>query len=190
MNPVRQALCTSRFDHLLSAGPEHERHLVQMILSGIGRRSFARGYLAGCTGGEAVAQLSRVCAHLMVVPDSIPALESIRRRCAHLPNVEFRSPDARYRTAGCFDLIVISGLDDLQAAGVERAAAVLVEDLALDGELVAVHAIARPGRRGLHPDAVHHLLRTHLPLRWVDGDRDGEFCRDSWRVAGDGSGGH
>lgn len=160
---------------------ECARRRAQTVEASLTRPCYRRGWLPDCTEAEMVAQLARVCAHLTVTPGSSGAATLIEHRCAHLVNVAVQARTRAVDVDGRFDLIVISGFEACECATqLIPAALAIAACLGTRGELVALHSLA-PTHEHLHGDAIHHLLRSHLPLQWVSGDRDGEFCIDVWR---------
>lgn len=72
---------------------------------------YARAFEIGCSLGVLTEQLATRCGQLLAVDIAAAPLEKARRRCAHLPQVEFRQmqlPADFPAAEASFDLVVLS----------------------------------------------------------------------------------
>jgi hypothetical protein len=108
-------------------------------------------------------------------------------RCAEFPGVEVNCADVRRESpAGPFELAVFSEIGYyFDAAALADLATRLASTLSVGGEFIAVHWLGGHTGHDLDGDQVHDLLRVHLPLEWVGGNRYHGFRIDQWRCSRD-----
>ena len=164
------------------AASEYERDRYQATLGGLLRGSYKSAFEPGCLMGELTVQLAQFCERVVAIDIAPSAVARARQRCAGLSHVEiYRADPATHRPVGPFDLIVLSELGYyFSPRQLLEFALPLASQLAPGGELVAVHWLGADKDRLMHGDAVHSLLLAHLPLEWIQGDRDGGFRIDTW----------
>jgi SAM-dependent methyltransferase len=160
---------------------ERQRYLV--TLAALLRPRYRHAFEPGCSVGELTAQLAARCDRVSATDIAPTAVARARARCGHLDNVQFECTDlAGDRPEGTFDLIVFSELGYyFDATDLARIVVALARSLTSDGEFIAVHWLGASPDHVLHGDTVHDVLRTHLPLSWVRGERHPGFRIDTWQ---------
>jgi SAM-dependent methyltransferase len=189
---MRTALANSAaaFERLYRQSPDpwsfatsaYEQGRYRATLRALKRQVYGRAFEPGCSVGALTAQLARRCRAVIATDIAPSAVQRAQERCRAFEQVEiFQADLADGPAPGPFDLIVLSEIgyyfskDRLRAIG--RA---LAAQLALGGELIAVHWLGRSPDHVLHGDTVHEVLRSHLPLQWIKGWREPEFRIDTW----------
>ncbi|MDF1586853.1 class I SAM-dependent DNA methyltransferase [Marinimicrococcus flavescens] len=139
----------SYFEQLYAGDPDpwgfatsaYERHKYGTTLEALPRERYRRALEVGCSIGVLTAQLAPRCAELVALDVAEQALEQARRRCATLPQVEFRRASFPGEApAGRFDLILLSEVVYyLDRADIARAGRWIENGLAPGGDLLLVH---------------------------------------------------
>jgi SAM-dependent methyltransferase len=128
-------------------------------LAALGAERAARGLELGCSIGVLTRDLAPVCDRLVATELSAIALEQARRRCADLPQVEFRlAHTVTDGIDGVFDLMVLSEVVyywDAQDLG--AVAGRILETLAPGGRLLLVHWLGETDYPKSADDAVTAL---------------------------------
>jgi trans-aconitate methyltransferase len=161
----------------------YERGRYETILSALSTTPYGCIYEPGCSVGVLTQQLSRMAERVVATDFAPSAVAQARRRCAGLRNIQFDVADVRlYRSTPSPDLIIFSEIGyyfprfELEVLG-----ALLAEQLAPEGELLAAHWLGHSEDHVLHGDEVHAELRATLPLEWMHGACHAGFRIDSWR---------
>lgn len=137
------------FDALYAADPDpwrfrtsdYEADKYAATLAALGHPRYRRALEVGCSIGVFTRQLAARCDRLLAIDASSVALESARRACSGLDNIEFElgAVPAQF-PSGSFDLIVLSEvIYYLEAKDVRALAGRCSEALSPDGEIVACH---------------------------------------------------
>jgi len=176
------------FDALYAANPDpwnfaasaYEREKYDATIAILSGARFDMALEAGCSIGVLTGRLAALCATLLAIDISAPALAQARRRNAHLPHVAFeqRALPADWPAGRKFDLLVFSEIlyfltpsDVRRTAALARAACrpsariLLVNHTApidepCDGDTAAELFIAACGLR--------HLQRRRAPGYRID----------------------
>jgi protein-L-isoaspartate O-methyltransferase len=162
------------------ATSHYEQRRYAATLASLQGRHFKRAFEPACSIGVLTAKLAAYCGQLHSMDVSPTAVESARRRCAYLSNVEFSVGSVAEPPAGCFDLIVFSELGyyfakpQLFDIGVK-----LVRQLNSGGVFLAVHWLGVSPDHLLSGDEVHAVLNG-LGLRIVVSERHEGFRIDQW----------
>jgi trans-aconitate methyltransferase len=168
------------------SGSPYERERYRLTLAALLRPRYRHAFEPGCSVGELTAQLAARCDRVSATDLAPTAVAHARNRCAGFGNIEFGCADlAGDRPAGPFDLIVFSELGYYFAASqLAFIANSLADSLTVGGEFIAVHWLGTSSDHVLHGDTVHEVLRAHLPLVWVRGERHPGFRIDTWQRSG------
>lgn len=160
----------------------YERRRYAATLAALRHARYARAFEPGCSIGELTALLASRCDSVLATDISFTAARRAVVRCADFPGVEVKCSDiALELPTQPFDLIVFSEIGyyfDPDTLGdiARRLAAILVEG----GDFIAVHWLGNSTDHALHGTKVHELLRSHLPLEWIDGRSYDGFKIDRW----------
>ncbi len=137
-----EALYQAEADPWRFADSAYEREKYAATLAALPRPRYAHALEVGCSIGVLTAQLAARCDRLLAVDAAETALAEARRRCAGLPQVEFRRlwlPD-EWPAEGGFDLILLSEVVYyLTAADVGLLAARVRAALRPGGDVLLVH---------------------------------------------------
>jgi SAM-dependent methyltransferase len=147
----------------------YEAEKYARTLAALPRESYARAFEIGCSIGVLTSLLAGRCARLFSVDVSALALDSARRRCAALPQVELQLMQfPRESPAGRFDLIVVSEVGYYWSrAELASARAALAGLLEPGGHLLLVHWTHYVSEYPLTGDEVHEAFlqdRAFSPL--------------------------
>jgi trans-aconitate methyltransferase len=165
------------------AGSAYERGRYRATMDALPRPGYGMAYEPGCSVGELTAQLAEICERVVATDIAPSAVDSARRRCAALANVDIYCADAAtHAPPGPFDLIVFSEIGYyFTAPRLRLLAASMAARLCPGGDLIAVHWRGYSRDHLLHGDVVHSELRSHLPLQWLSAERHPGFQIDAWR---------
>jgi len=161
----------------------YERRRYAATLGALGRAHYLDAFEPGCSIGEFTALLAPRCDRLLATDISLTAARRAVVRCAEFPGVEVKCADIRSELpSGPFELVVFSEIGYyFDAADLGDIATRLAATISGGGEFIAVHWLGHSTDHALHGDEVHDLLRSHLPLEWVCGNRFDGFRIDQWR---------
>ena len=189
---------TSRdfFERMYRARPDpwsfatsaYERKRYATTLRFVPPQCFQRVFEPGCSIGELTVELAARCGFVTAIDIAEPAVESARRRCAHLDNVDIHQGSLlEEMPAGPFDLVVFSEIGyyftKSQLVEIGYALASRIEPR---GQLLAVHWTGASPDHLIRGVQVHDLLRRGLPMEHLhhevhpSQERDG-FVLDLWR---------
>lgn len=106
-------------------------------------------------------------------------------RCAPWRNVTICCEDvSRYLPPSPLDLCVFAEIGYyFEPETLSRIATSISDRLEKEGDFAAVHWLGSSEDHVLHGDAVHGILRSSLPLRWIKGERHDHFRLDHWSKA-------
>jgi len=160
----------------------YERRRYAATLAALGRAHYSDAFEAGCSIGEFTALLAPRCDRLLATDISLTAARRAVVRCAEFPGVEVKCADIRNEVpSGPFELVVFSEIGYyFEAPTLADIATRLASTISVGGEFIAVHWLGHSTDHVLHGDDVHDLLRLHLPLEWVSGNRYDGFRIDKW----------
>jgi len=146
---TRRSVPRARFERLYQARPDpwdlgssaYEAAKYAATLDSLEGRHFARGLEVGCSIGALSAHLAPRCNSYLGVDLAEAPLPEARRRCAHLPQAEFRQMDVPGEwPGGGFDLIILSEvLYYLDLADLDALAARCQESLSPGGVVLLVN---------------------------------------------------
>ncbi|MCB2379381.1 nodulation S family protein [Hymenobacter sp. BT635] len=162
---------------------EHEKYAASV--AALPRPRYARGFEVGCSLGVLTEQLAPFCGHLLAIDIALAPLEKARRRCAQLPQVEFRQlqlPE-QFPAGTSFDLVVLSEVGYYWAApDLARVANQLLAALEPGGQLLLVHWTPAVHDYPLTGDEVHEFFLRQTspqgPLRHLHGFRRATYRLD------------
>jgi len=187
----RSTLAAAYFDGLYSAAPDpwdfatspYEGAKYDHTLLALGHERAASALEVGCSIGVLTRRLAARCDHLVATELSEAPLAAARRRCADLPNVEFRLVRSAVENfGGPFDLIVLSEViyywDDRDMAKVGPA---LEASLTADGRVLLVHWLGETDYPKSADDAVCALKALTPTMKVERADRRGKYRLDLWR---------
>jgi SAM-dependent methyltransferase len=162
---------------------ERQRYLV--ILDGLSRTFYRRGWEPGCSVGVLTAALALRVQSLVASDISDAAVALAKERCRGLAHVQIQQGDlVEKMPEGVFDLMVFSELGYYFSVGrLKRIALEMAERLEPGGEFVAVHWLGTSADHVLHGDEVHEVLAANLPCESIGGSRHAGFRIDAWRRA-------
>lgn len=154
----------------------YEQRKYALTLAALPRARYRHAFEPGCSIGALTERLAERCDRVLAC-DLVPAaVERAARRLAGVPGVSVRQWDARtpWPDAG-FDLVVVSEVLYYLAEDDARAfCRRLIDHLADDGQVVAVHWRRPAAPHRLDGDTADNLLRetTGLPIlgTWRDED--------------------
>jgi LmbE family N-acetylglucosaminyl deacetylase len=163
------------------ANSQYEQRRYAATLAALQGRYFERAFEPGCSIGVLTAKLAPFCGHLHATDVSPTAVESAKRRCAYLPNVEFAVGSVAEPPPGCFDLIVLSELGYyFKKPQLFDIGAKLVQQLNSGGIFLAVHWLGVSPDHLLSGDDVHGVLNGLLGLHILTSERYTGFRIDQW----------
>jgi protein-L-isoaspartate O-methyltransferase len=163
------------------ANSQYEQRRYAATLAALQGRYFERAFEPGCSIGVLTSKLAAFCGHLHAIDLSPTAVESAKRRCAHLPNVELAVGSVEAPPAGCFDLIVLSEIGYyFEKPRLFDIGAKLVRQLDSGGIFLAVHWLGVSPDHLLSGDEVHEVLHGLTGLRIVTSERYMGFRIDQW----------
>jgi SAM-dependent methyltransferase len=167
------------------ASSSYELNRYAEIMRMLGSRIFQSGFEPGCSIGVLTERLAARCRHLYAMDTSPTAVAIARARCAGCPNTIIvegaLSGDLPRDT---FDLIVFSEIGYYFERGVLPGLRdLLIERLAKQGTLVAVHWLGVSADHLLSGDEVHAVLRSSDSLRMIASRRYDGFLLESWERA-------
>jgi protein-L-isoaspartate O-methyltransferase len=164
---------------------EHDRLRHQSTIAALSRRWYRHAFEPGCGGGELTTQLAGICDWVSAMDISPNAAARARTRCAHWGNVHIRCADLRSDVPEePVDLVVFSEIGHYFAAPeLVRIVRNLADQMVEGGEFIAVHGLNPSIGHVLQADAVHCQLLANLPLKWVNGQRDGGLRIDTWLLS-------
>jgi SAM-dependent methyltransferase len=184
-------LPSSHFDKLYDKSDDpwelasswYERRKYSMTLASLPRERYGHALEPGCAIGELTRLLAQRCDQLISFDFAKAAVESARERTQHLPNVSIRLASLPAGLPqGQFDLIVVSEVlyylsgDDLRVA-----LNVLLDRLAIGGDLVTVHHSAVDRCYGYDGFNVHDFIMMHSGLERLVHIDDKDFVLDIFR---------
>jgi protein-L-isoaspartate O-methyltransferase len=187
-SPVSQSAFEAKYcerrDPWNFAGSSYEQHRYAFTLQSLLRPRYGRAFEPACSIGLLTAALAERCDYVQAIDIAPSAVAIARERCANLPQVAISCADlAAHCPPEPFDLIVFSELGYyFSAARLSDVAHGLSANLAVGGELVAVHWLGHSEDHLLHGDEVHTILKRVLApsCRWIHGARHPGFRLDSW----------
>lgn len=161
----------------------YEQQKYAATLRGLPRQRYPQALELGCSIGVLSALLAPRCERLLCVDAAQIALDQARKRCAALPNIEFRRATLPSEfPAGKFDLILLSEVGyyfappDLQKLQ-ER----IISSLNPEGDLVLVHYLPSVPDYPLTGDQVHDSFAVLDELKHCNGFREERYRFDAWR---------
>jgi predicted TPR repeat methyltransferase len=141
----------------------YEAQKYAATLDALPREHYRNAFEIGCSIGVLTEQLAARCGSLLAVDVVENPLEHARRRCRHLPQVDFRRMQVPEQfPEASFDLIVLSEVGYYWSGQLlDHARDLLVEHLEPRGHLVMVHWRPFVEEYPLRGDDVHdHILST------------------------------
>ena len=151
------------------------------------------GSSTGCSSPDArsvelTVQLAERCGFVTAIDIAQAAIETARRRCSHLTNVDVHQGSlADDIPEGSFDLVVLSEIGYyFTKSQLVDLAATLASRIEPGGRLLAVHWTGVSSDHLMSGESVHGILREHLPMEHLhheshpSGSEDG-FVLDLWR---------
>jgi SAM-dependent methyltransferase len=160
----------------------YERDQDQLILDCLLKGRYERVLEAGCGTGELTEHLAKVCRRVIATDIAPTAVARARVRCGHLNHVSIRCAAlSDHLPEGPFDLVILREvghpMNPSEMLGISLA---LSRRLSADGELVALHGMARRRAGAMAGDSIHDLLSATLPLEWVKRERGVAYRLDTW----------
>lgn len=156
---------------------EHRKR--SLLLAGLDRPLFTSGLEIGCSTGALLEELAPRCRQLLGTDASAQAMNSARRRTAHLDNVQYAVgllPD--YWPAATFDLFVLSESGYyFSATGLAELLERMAGSAAPDAVLAACHWRHPIAGWPLDGGFVHRQLRADA--RWT---LAGEYLEDDFQL--------
>jgi len=144
----------------------YELHRYEALVEHVPRGRFARAFEPGCSIGELTVRLAERCGFVTAIDIAENAVETARRRCEHLHNVDEHQcalPDDL--PASTFDLVVFSEIgyyfDEPQLAELATSISSLIEP---GGQLLAAHWTGQSADHVLHGTRVHEILHETVPM--------------------------
>jgi SAM-dependent methyltransferase len=164
----------------------YERRRYAATLAALRRARYVRAFEPGCAIGELTALLASRCDSILATDISLTAARRAVVRCADFPGVEVNCADMRLELpAGPFDLIVFSEMGyyfDPDTLG--EVARRLAATLGSGGDFLAVHWLGNHAGHARHGARIHELLRSYVPLDWIDGNCYDGYIIDRWTCRG------
>jgi SAM-dependent methyltransferase len=161
----------------------YERRKRAVLMASLPRERFASAYEPGCGAAELTVDLAQRCDAVLASDFSPNAVAVARRRTGHLSNVrvEEQTLPVDWPVAEApFDLIVLSELGYfLDAAAMQRVAALCAATLAPDGTLVACDWRADFDERTQSTTRVHATL-AEIGLPRLVAHAEHDFLLQVW----------
>jgi SAM-dependent methyltransferase len=160
----------------------YELNRYDEVMRLLGNRIFNHAFEPGCSIGVLTERLAGSCRRLRAMDISPTAVAMARQRCERYPNVtiaEGALPDDLPHDT--FDLIIFSEIGYYFERGALAALRdSMVECLANQGLLVALHWLGISPDHLLTGDEVHDVLRSTKSLRMAASRRYVGFLLESW----------
>jgi SAM-dependent methyltransferase len=165
----------------------YEQARYDAILRTIAEKRFQRAFEPGCSVGVLTEGLASICDEVCSIDISPSAVESARKRCRALANVDIQCGALPYAVpSGDFDLIVFSEIGYyFKEEQLNSLAAEFIKKLRQDGVLLAAHWLGHSKDHLLSGDRVHQLLNEKEGLKHDYAERREEhgpgFRLDRWK---------
>ena len=160
----------------------YEQNRYDVTFAALANRRYGLAFEPGCSVGVLTERLAAICQRVQAMDISATAVEQALARCRHLPNVEITCGAVPgFLPPGRFDLVVLSEIgyylpeDQLNSLG-----EALVQRLAPQGVLLAVHWLGHSEDHLLSGDRVHQVLHGLDGLVHEHGERHAGFRLDRW----------
>lgn len=148
-NSQLETLTPAYFDQVYRANADpwdfetsdYEREKYESTIESLPESFYQNGFEIGCSIGVLTEKLAARCQKLLAVDVSDAALQQAQKRCAALPQVQFKKMQIPFEfPTATFDLILVSEVGYyLAASDWQTAVDKIVTQLAANGNVVLVH---------------------------------------------------